>query len=125
MGKTHSKPLAARHGRGTAWARYAMCESAFRICLSHLIYTGRPCLIHICHAGPMPCSDHAVLLRIKWERHILNPYRHGMAGERHGRGMLCVNRPLLSLDQAARNLFGKIISIGTECYLERELLCQP
>jgi len=30
MGKTHSKPLAARHGRGmgTAWARHAMCESA-------------------------------------------------------------------------------------------------
>jgi len=30
MGKTHSKPLAARHGRGTALARHAMCESAFR-----------------------------------------------------------------------------------------------
>ena len=29
MGKTHSKPLAARHNRGTAWARHAMCESAF------------------------------------------------------------------------------------------------
>jgi hypothetical protein len=29
MGKAHSKPLAARHGRGTAWARHAMCESAF------------------------------------------------------------------------------------------------
>jgi len=29
MGKTLSKPLAARHGRGTAWARHAMCESAF------------------------------------------------------------------------------------------------
>ena len=28
MGKTHSKPLAARHGGGTAWARHAMCESA-------------------------------------------------------------------------------------------------
>jgi hypothetical protein len=28
MGRTHSKPLAARHGRGTAWARYAMCEFA-------------------------------------------------------------------------------------------------
>ena len=28
MGKTHSKPLAARHDRGTAWARHAMCESA-------------------------------------------------------------------------------------------------
>ena len=32
MGKTHSKPLAARHGRGTAWARHAMCESAFTDC---------------------------------------------------------------------------------------------
>jgi len=30
MGKTYSKPLAARHGRGTACARHAMCESAFR-----------------------------------------------------------------------------------------------
>jgi hypothetical protein len=30
MGKTHSKSLAARHGRVTAWARRAMCESAFR-----------------------------------------------------------------------------------------------
>jgi len=24
MGKTHSKPLAARHGRGTVWARHAV-----------------------------------------------------------------------------------------------------
>ena len=31
MGKTHSKPLAVRHGRGTAWARHAMCESALSI----------------------------------------------------------------------------------------------
>ena len=30
MGKTHCKPLAARHGRGTAWARHAMCESALK-----------------------------------------------------------------------------------------------
>jgi hypothetical protein len=30
MGKTHSKPLAARHGMGTAWARHGMCESAFK-----------------------------------------------------------------------------------------------
>ena len=28
MGKTHSKPLTARHGRGTSWAWHAMCESA-------------------------------------------------------------------------------------------------
>jgi hypothetical protein len=31
MGKTHCKPLAARHGRGMAWARHAMCESAFTV----------------------------------------------------------------------------------------------
>jgi hypothetical protein len=29
IGKTHSKPLAARHYRRTAWARHAICESAF------------------------------------------------------------------------------------------------
>ena len=29
MGKTHSKPLAARHGMDAVWARHAMCESAF------------------------------------------------------------------------------------------------
>jgi hypothetical protein len=33
------------------------------MCLSHLIYTVRPCLIHTCHAISMPCSDHAVLLK--------------------------------------------------------------
>jgi hypothetical protein len=27
-GNTHSETLAARHGRETAWARHAMCESA-------------------------------------------------------------------------------------------------
>jgi len=26
-GKDTSKPLVARHGRGTSWARHAMCES--------------------------------------------------------------------------------------------------
>jgi hypothetical protein len=29
MGKTQSKPLAEGQGRGTAWERYGMCESAF------------------------------------------------------------------------------------------------
>jgi len=32
------------------------------MCLPHLIYKVRPCLIHTCHAMPMLCSDHAVLL---------------------------------------------------------------
>jgi hypothetical protein len=33
------------------------------MCFSHMIYTVRPCLIHTCHATPMPCSGHAVLLK--------------------------------------------------------------
>jgi len=45
MGKTHSKPLAARHGRGTAWARRVMCESAFiRTLPVLLIYRIRNCV---------------------------------------------------------------------------------
>ena len=37
MGKTHSEPLTARHGRcmSTSWARHAMCESALNIALIH------------------------------------------------------------------------------------------
>ena len=31
MEKTHSKPLAARRGRETAWARHATCESAWTL----------------------------------------------------------------------------------------------
>jgi hypothetical protein len=31
MGKTQSKPLAAWHGKETAWARHGMCELAFTL----------------------------------------------------------------------------------------------
>jgi hypothetical protein len=33
---THSKPLAARHGRGMAWPRHAVCESAFMLLLANV-----------------------------------------------------------------------------------------
>ena len=39
------------------------------MCLSHLIYTVRPCLIHTCHVMPMLCSDHGVLLKAT-ARHV-------------------------------------------------------
>ena len=98
------------------------------MCLSHLIYTVRPCLIHTYHAMSMPCSDHTVLFKATarpsrrlccgiekngvvgaWYGHDMvsvnqtRPHcvnqmgkthskplaaRHGMAGERHGHGML-------------------------------------
>ena len=53
LGKTHSKPLAAWHGRGMAWVWHATCESALRFprrpvplkfpdqhsaCISHFSY---------------------------------------------------------------------------------------
>ena len=96
---------------------------AFRMCFSNLIYTVRPCLVHTCHAMPMPCSDHAVLLNATAQHGRVVALRrtalseHGMAGVNqtrphcvnqmgkahskplsawamHGNGMLCVNRPL-------------------------------
>ena len=42
MGKTRSKPLAARHGRRTAWERHTMCESAFRVEFAEDRKTGYP-----------------------------------------------------------------------------------
>ena len=46
MGKTHSKPLAARHGRGAA----CMCESAFKVSMlgnvgvvQHILNVGTTC----------------------------------------------------------------------------------
>jgi hypothetical protein len=49
--RVHAVPLPYRGAKG------------FRMCLSHFSYTVRPCLIHTCQAAPMPCSDHAVLLK--------------------------------------------------------------
>ena len=51
---THSMPSPCRS---------MPCREGFRMCLSHLIYTVRPCLIRTCLEVPMSCSDHAVLLK--------------------------------------------------------------
>jgi hypothetical protein len=64
------------------------CRWGFTLCLFHLIYTVRPCLIHTCHAAPVPCHDHAVLKATS--------EGHGTA--RHGHGMACVNYPRQSRD---------------------------
>jgi hypothetical protein len=53
---THSMPCPCR-------SPAMPCRYGFRMCLSLLIYTVWTCLIHTCHAAPMPCSDHAVLLK--------------------------------------------------------------
>jgi len=38
------------------------CRLGFRMCLSHLIHTVRPCLIHTCHAMSMLCPCHALTM---------------------------------------------------------------
>jgi len=95
MAKTHSKPLAARHGRGKAWARHG----------HGMLCVNRP-IRRKCDRG---CIVGAVALRrTAWSEHgmaSVNQTRPHCVTEmakthskrlaaRHGRGMLCVNRPL-------------------------------
>ena len=87
------------------------------MCLSHFIYTVRPCLIHTCHAHAMPFFSRPPLdgralafRRTAWHGHGMasvnrtrphcvnqmgkthsKPLAHDMAGYGHGCGMLCVN----------------------------------
>ena len=72
------------------------------MCLSHLIYTVRPCLIHACHAMPMPSSDHAVFLKATIEHERLwtavlycGLEKNSMVGAWHGHGMASVNQTQL------------------------------
>jgi hypothetical protein len=60
-----------------------LCQKLFILCLSHLIYIVRPCLIHTFHAAPIPHPCHAVLKATSQE--------HGTALHGSGIGMACVN----------------------------------
>jgi hypothetical protein len=62
---THSMPWPCR-----AHAIPLPCRAAKGLeCLSHLIYTVRPCLIHTCHAMPMPRPCHALTMPLSRPRH--------------------------------------------------------
>ena len=70
-----------------------------KICLSHLIYTVRSCLIHTCHAAPMPCCHNAVLLkatalhgRLSTAVQCCGLEKNGMFGTWHGHGVASVNQ---------------------------------
>jgi len=52
------------------------------MCLFHLIYTVRPCLIHTCHAMPMPHPCHALTMP------FFSRPRHSTAVERRPVGYL-------------------------------------
>jgi hypothetical protein len=61
------------------------CRWGFRLCLFHLIYTVRPCLIHTCHATPMPRPCHTTTMSI-WKRLLKATAQRGMGAAlvRHG-----------------------------------------
>ena len=62
------------------------------MCLSHLIYTMRPFLIHTCHAMPMPCSEHAILLKATTAVLCCGLEKNGMVGAWQRHGMTGVNQ---------------------------------
>ena len=69
------------------------------MCLSHLICTVRPCLIHTCYAASVPCSDHTVLLKAtaqhgRRETAVLcrSLEKNGIVRAWHGRGIASVNQ---------------------------------
>ena len=69
------------------------------MCVSHLIYTVRPCLIHTCHAMPMPCSVHPAFLKATAQHGRLSRAvlccgleKNGMVRAWHGHGMASVNQ---------------------------------
>jgi hypothetical protein len=53
------------------------------MCLSHLIYRVRPCLIHTCHAIPMPRPCHALTMP------FFSRPRHSTTVERRPVGYMC------------------------------------
>jgi len=50
------------HAAPMSFPCHAVTLRVFRMCLSHLIYTVRPCLIHNCHAMPTPRPCHALTM---------------------------------------------------------------
>jgi hypothetical protein len=85
------------------------------MCLSHLIYTVRPCLIHTCHAMPMPCSNHAVLLKA-----TAQDSRREMASGRPSRIPLLPATPQSStMKVVIRSI--PILDAGSQCETKQRL----
>jgi hypothetical protein len=76
-----------------------LCQKEFRLCLSHLIFTVRPCLIQTCHAAPMPCHDHAVL-KATSQGHVTARHSRDMGMAWHVRISIC--RPQTACGRPAR-----------------------
>ena len=91
---THSMPRPCR-------SPAMPCRQEFRMCLFHLLYTVRPCLIYTWDAAPMPCSDHAVLLKATAQRGRLSTAALWPWEERHGQSMAWARHGKCESDTAA------------------------
>jgi len=78
MGKTHSKPLAARHDRGTAWARHAMCESALMwpIVISLSGVCPGCCVVSVSGSN----VSHGLRVRLHWSQNRHNTANQHLSG---------------------------------------------
>jgi len=68
MGKTHSKPLAARHGRGTAWTRY----------VHGMLCVNRPLKDH--SEAPAYTLIYVYDINMDWDSVVGNAIRYGLDG---------------------------------------------
>ena len=101
---THSMPCTCR-------SRAMPCRYGFRMCLSHLIYTVRPCLIHTCHAMPMPCPCHVLTMP------FFSRPRHSTAVQRRPVGYL----PTISFFRLPRGFTRRLLSEAYQSSSQRSI----
>jgi hypothetical protein len=81
------------------------------MCLSHLIYTVRPCLIHTCHATPMPRPCHALTMP------FFSRPRHSTAVERRPVGYL----PAFGFSRLPRGVTRRLLSEAYQSSSQRSI----
>jgi len=81
------------------------------MCLSHLIYTVRPCLIHTCHAMPMPRPCHALTMP------FFSRPRHSTAVERRPVGYL----PAFAFSRLRRGVPRRFLSEACQFSSQRSI----
>ena len=99
------------------------CRYGFRTCLSYLIYTVRPCLIHTSHAMLRPCrsSQGHSTARLSTAVLYCGLEKKDMVGAWHGHGMTSVNqtRPHC-VNQMGKTHSKPLVALhgrGTACYV--------
>jgi hypothetical protein len=85
------------------------CREGFRMCLFHLIYTVRPCLIHTCRAMPTPRPCHALTMP------FFSRPRHSMVVEKRPVGYL----PAFGFLRLPRGVPRRLLSEAYQSFSQR------